>query len=143
MTVTVEASPESEIQSILTAQGYNIGAIDGAVGKKTLSKLKIFCRLHDLDCKPYIVEKNYVKVLNLINSVQGLDMRPVAKSGLSIENDPNINFFKPPQKPYPTGNLYYFGRMWKIADFNKDGYSDVLYIGTMKPDNINETGRRY
>ena len=140
LAVTVKASPESEIQSILTAQGYNIGAIDGAVGKKTLSKLKIFCQLHALDCKPYIVEKNYVKVLNLINSVQGLDMRPIAKSGISIENDPNINFFKPPQKPYPTGNLYYFGRMWKIADFNKDGYSDVLYIGTMKPDNINETG---
>ena len=36
---TVEASPESEIQIILTAQGYNIGAIDGAIGKKTLSKL--------------------------------------------------------------------------------------------------------
>ena len=140
LAVTVEASPESEIQSILTEQGYNIGAIDGNVGKKTLSKLKIFCQLHALDCKPYIVEKNYVKVLNLINSVQGLDMRPIAKSGISIENDPNINFFKPPQKPYPTGNLYYFGRMWQMADFNNDGYSDVLYIGTMNPNNVDMIG---
>ena len=27
-------------------------------------------------------------------------------AGIDIENDPNINFFKPPQKPYPTGKLY-------------------------------------
>jgi hypothetical protein len=27
-----------------------------------------------------------------------------------------------------------------MADFNKDGYSDVLYIGVMKPDNSNRTG---
>jgi len=140
LAVTVEASPESEIQSILTEQGYNIGAIDGAVGKKTLSKLKIFCQLHALDCKPYIAEKNYVKVLNLIKSVQGLDVRPIAKSGISIENDPNLDFFKPPVKPYPTGKLYWFGMMWQMADFNKDGFSDVLYIGTMKPDNSNRTG---
>ncbi len=59
----------------------------------------------------------------------------VAKSGISIENDPNLDFFKPPIKPYPTDILYWFGRMWQMADFNKDGYSDVLYIGTMNPDN--------
>ena len=27
-----------------------------------------------------------------------------------------------------------------MADFNNDGYSDVLYIGTMNPDNVNWTG---
>ena len=42
LAVTVKASPESEIQSILTAQGYNIGAIDGAVGKKHYQNLKFF-----------------------------------------------------------------------------------------------------
>jgi hypothetical protein len=41
LAVTVEASPESEIQSILTEQGYNIGAIDGAIGKKHYQNLKI------------------------------------------------------------------------------------------------------
>ena len=61
-------------------------------------------------------------------------------AGIDIENDPNIDFFKPPQKPYPTGKLYYFGRKWQMADFNNDGYSDVLYIGTMNPDNVNWTG---
>ncbi len=64
----------------------------------------------------------------------------VAKSGISIENDPNIDFFKPPLKPYPTDKLYWFGRYWQIVDFNKDGYSDVIYIGTMNPNNVEVTG---
>jgi len=63
-----------------------------------------------------------------------------ALAGIYIENDPNIDFFKPPLKPYPTDNLYWFGRMWQIADFNNDGYSDVLYIGTMNPNNVDSIG---
>ena len=63
-----------------------------------------------------------------------------AVAGIDIENDPNIDFFKPSRKPPPTGKLYYFGQMWQMADFNKDGYSDVLYIGAMKPNNSNQTG---
>ena len=63
-----------------------------------------------------------------------------ALAGIDIENDPNIDFFKPPQKPYPTGKLYWFGRKWQIADFNKDGYSDVLYIGVMNPNNVDVIG---
>ena len=30
--------------------------------------------------------------------------------------------------------------MWQMADFNNDGYSDVLYIGTMNPNNVEWTG---
>ena len=63
-----------------------------------------------------------------------------ALAGIEIENDPNIDFFKPPQKPHPTDKLYFFGRMWQMADFNNDGYSDVLYIGAMIPNNIEMTG---
>ena len=63
-----------------------------------------------------------------------------AVAGIDIENDPNIDFFKPPQKPYPTGKLYWFGRYWQMADFNNQGYSDVLYIGTMNPNNVEVTG---
>jgi len=64
-----------------------------------------------------------------------------AVAGIDIENDPNIDFFKPPQKPYPTDELYFFGQMWQLADFNNDSYSDVLYIGAMKPENSNRTGK--
>ena len=58
-----------------------------------------------------------------------------ALAGIDIENDPNIAFFKPPIAPTPTKQLYWFGRMWKEADFNNDGITDVLYIGTMNPNN--------
>ena len=52
-------------------------------------------------------------------------------AGIDIENDPNIDFFKPPLAPYPTEQLYEWGAMWRIADFNNDGLADVIYIGTM------------
>lgn len=58
-----------------------------------------------------------------------------ALAGIDIENDPNIDFFKPPIAPYPTKQLYWFGRMWKMADFNNDGITDVLYIGAMRATN--------
>ena len=58
-----------------------------------------------------------------------------ALAGIDIENDPNIDFFKPPLAPFPTKEMYWFGRMWKMADFNNDGMIDVLYIGTMNPSN--------
>ena len=54
-----------------------------------------------------------------------------AVAGIDIENDPNIDFFKPPLKPYPTEQLYTWGFMWRIVDFNNDGLADVIYIGTM------------
>ena len=58
-----------------------------------------------------------------------------ALAGIDIENDPNVDFFKPQIAPYPTKQLYWFGRMWKMADFNNDSITDVLYIGTMNPNN--------
>ena len=59
-----------------------------------------------------------------------------ALAGIDIENDPNIDFFKPPLEPYPTDLMYFYGRIWQIADYNNDGFSDVLYVGAMKPSNF-------
>ena len=67
-------------------------------------------------------------VVNEQTSSSATNSKAKAVAGIDIENDPNIDFFKPPQKPYPTGKLYWFGRMWQMADFNKDGYSDVLSV---------------
>jgi len=58
-----------------------------------------------------------------------------ALAGIDIENDPTVDFFKPPVAPRPTGELYWFGRMWKEADYNNDGITDVLYIGAMRVNN--------
>ncbi len=58
-----------------------------------------------------------------------------ALAGIDIENDPTIAFFKPPPAPKPTKQLYWFGRKWRVDDYNNDGITDVLYIGTMNPNN--------
>ena len=63
-----------------------------------------------------------------------------ALAGIDIENDPNINFFLPPQRPHTIVNSYLGGVQWKMADFNNDGHSDVLYIGAMNPNNYNRIG---
>ena len=54
-----------------------------------------------------------------------------ALAGIDIENDPNIDFFKPLTKPFPTEYMYSWGFMWRIADFNNDDIADIIYIGTM------------
>jgi len=59
-----------------------------------------------------------------------------ALAGIDIEHDPTLGFFKPPMKPFPTHSIYYWGRIWKIADYNNDGFIDVLYIGAMRPSNL-------
>ena len=74
------------------------------------------------------------------SSSSNANSKTKALAGIEIENDPNIDFFQPPLKPYPTDKLYWFGRYWQIVDFNKDGYSDVIYIGTMNPNNVEVTG---
>ena len=58
-----------------------------------------------------------------------------AMAGIDIENDPNIDFFKPPRYQF-----FYGGTFWHMADFNKDGSSDVLYIGAIHPDNQSLVG---
>ena len=69
--VPVVASPATDIQRTLALQGYNVGAIDGIIGKNTISKLKMFCSSNDLDCQTFIVDKNYAGILELIASVEG------------------------------------------------------------------------
>ena len=58
-----------------------------------------------------------------------------ALAGIYIENDPNIDFFKPPRYQF-----FYGGTFWQMADFNKDGNSDILYIGAVHPDNQSLVG---
>ena len=84
--------------------------------------------------------KNIVSLLFL--AVLMLGYTGVAKAevkalaGIDIENDPNIDFFKPPMAPGPVEREYWYGRQWRIADFNNDGYSDIVYFGVIKPNNI-------
>ena len=55
-----------------------------------------------------------------------------ALAGIYIENDPNINFFAPPLHPPPTRELFEWTGLYYKADFNNDGLTDVIHIGTMQ-----------
>ena len=59
-----------------------------------------------------------------------------ALAGIDIENDPNLEFFKPPMRPIPTDMMYWYGHQYQIVDFNNDGFSDIIYIGVAKYTNV-------
>jgi len=65
-----------------------------------------------------------------------------ALAGIDIENDPNVDFYKPWQKAYSRDDFagFYLNESWQMGDFNKDGYTDVIYVGSMHPANLNESG---
>jgi hypothetical protein len=114
------------ILSFFSAQGHAAGCPDGSEPDKSISP----------DGTYFVYNCGGGGNENLSSS----DSVTKPEAGIDIENDPNIDFFQPPLKPYPTDKLYWFGRMWQMADFNKDGYSDVLYIGTMNPNNVDSIG---
>ena len=58
-----------------------------------------------------------------------------AVAGIDIENNPNLDFFKP-----PLYNLFWGSDYWRMADFNKDGHIDLLFVGSMHPENISREG---
>ena len=111
------------ILSFFSAQGLAAGCPDGSEPVKSVS-----------DDGSYYVY--HCGGSNTANSSASSQKVAKALAGIDIENDPNIDFFKPPMSPYPTDMHYWFGRQWRIADFNNDGYSDVLYIGAIKPSNL-------
>ncbi|MDA8855346.1 VCBS repeat-containing protein, partial [Candidatus Pseudothioglobus singularis] len=116
------------ILSFFSVQGFAAGCLDGSEPVKSISS----------DGTYFVYNCGGGSTENSSSSSSSSNTKALA--GIDIENDPNIDFFKPPLKPYPTDKLYWFGRYWQIVDFNKDGYSDVIYIGTMNPNNVEVTG---
>ena len=60
-----------------------------------------------------------------------------ALAGIDIENDPEIDFFRPPMTGYSN---FQIKDAWVMRDFNNDGYVDVIYIGSMKYNDENKVG---
>jgi len=116
------------ILSFFSVQGFAAGCLDGSEPVKSISA----------DGTYFVYNCGGGSTENSSSSSSSSNTKALA--GIDIENDPNIDFFKPPLKPYPTDKLYWFGRYWQIVDFNNDGYSDVIYIGTMNPNNVEVTG---
>ena len=67
---------------------------------------------------------------NTANSSTSSQKVAKALAGINIENDPNLDFFSLPLGLYPTNKTLH-GSEGRIADFNNDGLSDVIYIGMM------------
>jgi len=61
-------------------------------------------------------------------------------AGIDIENDPNVDFFRPPNFIKPMNDLLQIKGAWQMGDFNNDGYVDVIYAGGMHPTNSNRSG---
>jgi hypothetical protein len=118
--------------TFLSAQGLAAGCPDGSEPVKSVS-----------DDGTYFVYNcgggNEQSSSSTANS-SNVNSNTKALAGIYIENDPNIDFFLPPQRPHTIVNSYLGGVQWKMADFNNDGHSDVLYIGAMNPNNLNSIG---
>ena len=121
------------IQSFFSVQSFAAGCPDGSEPVKSIS-----------DDGTYFVYNcgggNEQSSSSIANSSTA---NPITKAvaGIDIENDPNIDFFTPPLRPTILAKIFmYAGLGWQMADFNNDGYSDVLYRGAMNPDNYNPTG---
>lgn len=71
------ANPIYDLQKILVLQGYDIGKIDGIIGRNTISKLKQFCSSNSLNCENLIANKKYDEILKLISSVEGVDIATI------------------------------------------------------------------
>ena len=111
------------ILSVFSAQGFAAGCPDGSEPIKSVSE----------DGTYFVYNCESSNTANSSASSEKV-IKPLA--GIDIENDPNLEFFKPPMAPYPTDMNYWYGRQWRIADFNNDGYSDIVYMGVIKPNNI-------
>jgi len=93
------ANPIYDLQKILVLQGYDIGKIDGIIGRNTISKLKQFCSSNSLNCENLIADKKYDEILNLISSAEGVDIATIPtksqrlKSGQLAFDDSNGAWF--------------------------------------------------
>ena len=110
------------ILSFFSTQGLAAGCPDGSEPVKSVS-----------DDGTYFVYN--CGGSNTSNSSTSSQKVAKALAGIDIENDPNLEFFKPPLKPYPTDMNYWWGRKWQLADYNNDGFIDVFYVGARKPSN--------
>ena len=112
------------ILSFFSAQGYAGSCPDGSEPVKSISADGTY---FVYNCGGGI-EQSSSSTNSNIKSLAGID----------IENDPNLDFFRPPQMPYPVNKLLQHKEDWQMADFNNDGYTDVIYIGGMQANQLTE-----
>jgi hypothetical protein len=105
------------ILSFFSAQGFAESCPDGSEPAKSISA----------DGTYFVYNCGGSNTANSSTSSQKVAK---ALAGINIENDPNLDFFSLPLGLYPTNKTLH-GSEGRIADFNNDGLSDVIYIGMM------------
>ena len=102
------------ILSFFSAQGLAAGCPDGSDPVKSISD----------DGTYFVYECGGGSTENSSSSSSSSNTKALA--GIDIENDPNIDFFLPPQRPHTIVNSYLGGVQWKMADFKMTGI--VMYF---------------
>ena len=84
--------------------------------------------------------KKILGILFLFAFANNVFAKDKPQAGIFIENYEGMTVFGQ-SRPGITKQRYYFGHRWSYHDFNNDGIKDFLYSGTMRPTNINTTGK--
>jgi len=121
-----------EIQFILNEKGYNVGAIDGKLGKNSIKQLKKFCQDNDLEL-PEIL--NLPFLISLQNSVKDDFRHKILSTKTEFKiNNPNALIFDVNKFDYPqcdffvevNKNLYPRGFEKIISSFGSIAIPDLL-----------------
>ena len=123
-------------QRLLNALGFDAGSVDGQWGKKSQTALSEFL-ISQNQTFDGTLDQTELDVLQAAATAKNISTKPL--SGVEIENA-NLNFVYAPVSPGKISEKYSWTEAWSQADFNKDGLDDILYIGVMRPDNINVVG---
>ena len=112
------------ILSFFSAQGLAAGCPDGSEPVKSISAYGTYF-VYNCGGGNEQASSSNANSSNVNSNTKAL-------AGIYIENDPNINFFAPPLHPPPTRELFEWTGLYYKADFNNDGLTDVIYVGTMQ-----------
>jgi peptidoglycan hydrolase-like protein with peptidoglycan-binding domain len=122
-------------QRLLNALGFDAGSVDGQWGKKSETALSEFLIEQGQEFDGNL-DQNELDVLQAAATAKNISTKPL--SGVEIENRFSV-LALPPVKPGTIWQKYSMAS-WLSADFNNDGLEDLLYFGTMIPENWNTEG---
>ena len=123
-------------QRLLNALGFDAGSVDGQWGKKSETALSEFLTSQNQTFDGNL-DQSELDVLQAAATAKNVSIKPL--SGVEIENRFEVEAL-PPLKPGTIWQKYHLAS-WVSADFNNDGLEDLLYSGTMIPENWNTEGK--
>ena len=123
-------------QRLLNALGFDAGSVDGQWGKKSQTALSEFL-ISQNQTFDGTLDQTELDVLQSAATAKNIPTKPL--SGVEMENK-NLNFEYAPVSPGKMYQKYLWAETWFQADWNNDSLTDFLYVGAMRPDNVNPVG---